>query len=477
MSKEYIAAAFLIAAGMYLVFFYGKQNDAVDEVAKEEKQVQLNEEVKEEEKKESRKVVISKANVSKLKIPSNFPQEIDIYFGSQTGNAEKFSHILEEEGQDLGVICKVIDMEDFDQEELSHSELSIFVVATHGEGDPTDNALRMHSWIKKTSKNKENIPLKNLKYTVFGLGDREYENFCEMGKFFDKKLEELGAFRVYDKFLGDTSGDLEGEFAEWKAKLWPALIAHYEAINTAKTTRERVAPAKKSKYPLKIIEAGDQNTTYQIQPLWIRQYMSGKDVKIHSMREWRQTSKYGSWLEVIYSLKDEFSNDLKFKYETASNLAVFPENDDSDIDRIWKRLNLDKNLKFVFENEEGDKEVRKHPFPTPCTIEEAFRKYWDLRGPLDRNTFKNLSEFAIDESEKIELIRLSSNDTKEEIEAMKNNFTNIMDILERFPSINMTGDVFFQFVPKMMPRYYTIASSSKLSPDKVRIAITVFDDV
>ena len=184
MSKEYIAAAFLIAAGMYLVFFYGQQNDAVDEVAKEEKKVQLNDEVKEEEKKESRKVVISKANVSKLKIPSNFPQEIDIYFGSQTGNAEKFSHILEEEGQDLGVICKVIDMEDFDQEELSQSELSLFVVATHGEGDPTDNALRMHSWIKKTAKNKENTPLKNLKYTVFGLGDREYENFCEMGKFF-----------------------------------------------------------------------------------------------------------------------------------------------------------------------------------------------------------------------------------------------------------------------------------------------------
>ena len=149
------------------------------------------------------------------------------------------------------------------------------------------------------------------------------KTFVRWVNFFDKKLEELGAFRVYDKFLGDTSGDLEGEFAEWKAKLWPALIAHYEAINTAKTTRERVAPAKKSKYPLKIIEAGDQNTTYQIQPLWIRQYMSGKDVNIHSMRECRQTSKYGSCLEVIYSLKDEFSNDLKFKYETASNLAVF----------------------------------------------------------------------------------------------------------------------------------------------------------
>ena len=296
-----------------------------------------------------------------------------------------------------------------------------------------------------------------------------------MGKFFDKKLEELGATRVFDIFLGDTSQDLEREFAEWKSKLWPSLISHYTSINKTNEVREKVAPVKKSLYPLKIIEAGDKIIDNQIQPLCIRQYVHGKDIKIHSMRELRQTSKYGSCLEIIYSLKDDSSPDSeqKFKYETASNLAVFPENDESDINRICKRLNLDKEFKFVFSNEERDKEVRKHPFPTPCTIGDALRKYSDLRGPLDRNTFKHLSEFAIDESEKSELIKLSSNDVKEDIELMKNNFTNIMDILDNFPSINMTGDVFLQFVPKMMPRYYTIASSSKLSPNKVRIAISL----
>ena len=68
-------------------------------------------------------------------------------------------------------------MEDFDREELSQSELSLFVVSTHGEGDPTDNALRMHSFIKKAVRARENTLLKNLKYSVFGLGDRGYENF------------------------------------------------------------------------------------------------------------------------------------------------------------------------------------------------------------------------------------------------------------------------------------------------------------
>ena len=40
----------------------------------------------------------------------------------------------------------------------------------------------------------------------------------------------------------------------------------------------------------------------------------------------------------------------------------------------------------------------------------------------------------------------------------------------------MPCEVFLQLVPKMMPRYYTIASSSKLSPTKVRMAIS-FEEV
>lgn len=56
-------------------------------------------------------VNVSKGDVSNLKLPSNFPTEIDIYFGSQTGTAEKFAKVLEEEVNELGVIARVVDME------------------------------------------------------------------------------------------------------------------------------------------------------------------------------------------------------------------------------------------------------------------------------------------------------------------------------------------------------------------------------
>ena len=68
-------------------------------------------------------------------------------------------------------------MEDFDKEEFKNVELAILTVATHGEGDPTDNALRMHTWLKKSAKNKETELLKGVDFTVFALGDTEYEKF------------------------------------------------------------------------------------------------------------------------------------------------------------------------------------------------------------------------------------------------------------------------------------------------------------
>lgn len=120
---------------------------------------------------------VPKGDLSNLTVPENFPQEVEIYFGSQTGTAEKFSRILEEEGNDLGIIAKVVDMEDFDKDEFKNVELAILVVATHGEGDPTDNALRMHTWLKKNAKNKETELVKGVNYCVFALGDTEYEKY------------------------------------------------------------------------------------------------------------------------------------------------------------------------------------------------------------------------------------------------------------------------------------------------------------
>jgi len=58
-------------------------------------------------------------DLKKLCKPTSFPEDVVIYFGSQTGTAEKFSHIIDEECQKLNINSKVIDLDKFSGEELA----------------------------------------------------------------------------------------------------------------------------------------------------------------------------------------------------------------------------------------------------------------------------------------------------------------------------------------------------------------------
>ena len=56
-------------------------------------------------------------------------------------------------------------------------------------------------------------------------------------------------------------------------------------------------------------------------------------------------------------------------------------------------MGFDLNAKFVLRpNPESTKKTAvKHPFPTPCTVEEALKKYVDLRGPLRKKLLADIA--------------------------------------------------------------------------------------
>ena len=77
--------------------------------------------------------------------------------------------------------------------------LVIFLMANYGEGEPTDNAIDFNKWMTNINKTVRNTYLSNVSFTVFGLGNRQYEFFNRMGAFF-VSLESL-----YQTYILSTS--------------------------------------------------------------------------------------------------------------------------------------------------------------------------------------------------------------------------------------------------------------------------------
>lgn len=66
---------------------------------------------------------------------------MNVYFGSQSGNAQLLAHLLAQEAEQQDMQATAIDLSDFDPKDFSTGEhINVLIMSTFGEGEPTDNA-------------------------------------------------------------------------------------------------------------------------------------------------------------------------------------------------------------------------------------------------------------------------------------------------------------------------------------------------
>ena len=105
---------------------------------------------------------------------------LTIFYGSQSGTAEGFATEMQAEAKLYGFKASVVDLEDYEPEDLAGEEFALFLMATFGEGEPTDNAVQFCEWINNKEEREEGF-LGKVNFAVFALGNRQYEHFCNVG--------------------------------------------------------------------------------------------------------------------------------------------------------------------------------------------------------------------------------------------------------------------------------------------------------
>ncbi|OLY77608.1 Sulfite reductase [NADPH] subunit beta [Smittium mucronatum] len=157
---------------------------------------------------------------------------ITVLYASDNCNAEDVARRVHRGAKQRHMNSEISTMDDFDFDEIEFKSTIVFVVSTAGQGEFPANGRAFWKTLSSAS-----INLSNLKYAVFGIGDREYwprkEDaiyFNKPSKDLDKKLSELNAVRLLDLGLGDDQDDdgFETGFGKWFPELWASLGVNME---------------------------------------------------------------------------------------------------------------------------------------------------------------------------------------------------------------------------------------------------------
>ena len=275
-------------------------------------------------------------------IPNSL-KKVEIYYGSQTGHAAKFSEAISHDLDVIGIENEVIDAFDYTPEMLMNEEVfGIFVMATSGDGDPTDNCAKLHQYIKESEHDGKKVFGGG--YCAFGLCHSDYEHFNAMGSFFDVNIKKVGGIKVAPVGTSDFKhpGDVEDEFKLWKKKVWPKVMAYYEKTSDG-VYFPKDHTVNMPKYPFRVRYVHkDEDLKPKIEDkelhILYRQWTQGQDLPVTSMRELKQSTQHGSTLEVIL---DVTNSDLSYK--TADNISIYSTYSDEYLERLAIRFQLQLN--------------------------------------------------------------------------------------------------------------------------------------
>jgi sulfite reductase (NADPH) flavoprotein alpha-component len=343
--------------------------------------------------------------------------EISILVGSQTGNSEALAEQLHRLAAGRGLKTVVKHMGDYKLPQLKAEKYLLVIVSTYGEGEPPDNAKELVEYLFS----KRAPSLGQMHFAVLGLGDSGYEFFCQTGMDFDRRLEELGALRMYPRV--DCDVDYEASAEAWMEAVLDELAMRLEA---GSQTAEAVPPSVASA------------------PLYSRKQPFPALLLDNIVLNGRGSLKETHHLEL--SLEGS-----GLSYEPGDVLGVCPANAPDVIDDLLQALRLDGTEWVV--RDDG-----KEGF-----LYDALFQHYEITA-ITRPVLKN---YAL----------LTNNPKLDELLRDKQKLSDylygreIIDLVTDFPAGDLSPQAFIDCLRKQPPRLYSIASSLKHHPDEVHITV------
>ncbi|AAU37857.1 assimilatory sulfite reductase (NADPH) flavoprotein subunit [[Mannheimia] succiniciproducens] len=362
---------------------------------------------------------VTNKNAASTLVTEDKPLNVTVLSASQTGNANGVANQLAERLKAEGVNVTRKALKEYKAKTIGDEQFVLLVTSTQGEGEAPEEGVPLY----KLLHGKKAPNLANLEFAVLGLGDTSYPNFCQAGKDFDKRFEELGAKRLLAR--ADADLDFKSTADKWIQDVVEAVKAKsavsasvVASVVSASSAQSAVNYSKENPYTAKLIT--NQKITARD---------SAKDVR-------------------------HFEFDLSgsgLQYKAGDALGVWAENDPDLINEVLGLLKIQPDESVQLNGKSLD-------------IHGALLS----RLELTQNTPAFVKGYAQLANNK-KLTALVSSDKKL---ADYVNDTPIVDVLHDFPA-KISAQQFADLLRPLTPRLYSISSSPEEVGEEVHLSVGV----
>lgn len=420
------------------------------------------------------------------------PPPVHVLFGTVTGNAEEIARRIHAELPSRSLPQgSLLDLANYAKLPCFQPEgqrsLVVIVVSTTGDGDPPDTIRPFMRLLR----NKELHRLANLSFTVLGLGDTNYENFCATGKKVDTALSKLGAQRFYDRGDADDGIGLEVVVEPWLEGLWGALRDAVEKernrgeeilesgmeaalqgdeqllsdVVTAVTVQELgFDEAKLPKvYPPKLVVSALDDVFPAFEPpVSVSQSYNVEYVRSANITAAKLLTAASAEKEVWHmEVTCEGENAIRKTYRPGDAFGVIVENDPDDVTTFMRTIGV-----------EGDtilKIQRNNGFVKMASVAQFVSQFVDLRATPKKALLRCMSNYCSDIKERKRLLHLCSKDGRKNYseQLVTRNMSTVQVLKEIAPSCRAPISLFLDQLPPVAPRWYSATSSPELDGSAV----------
>ena len=350
------------------------------------------------------------------------PKEITVLFGSQTGNCHGLAKKLTKKLEETGMKVTLSSMSDFKPNTLKKLQHLLILVSTHGEGEPPDNAIPFYEFLHS----KRAPQLDGLQYSVLALGDTSYEFFCQTGKDFDKRLEELGGQRLAPRV--DCDVDFDEPASEWMTQVLQSLNQS-GGLSAASGEAAAVALSESTESEY------SRSNPFQAEVL--------ENLNLNGRGSERETR------HIEISL--EGSN---LQYEPGDSLGIYPENHPLLVDELITAMGWNADEEVVI-NKNG--EVRK--------LRDALLRHYEIT-VLTKPLIEQVAKLTGHEGLKGLLEPGHEQELRNYIQER-----DLLDLVQDYGLREVPARDLVGVLRKIPARLYSIASSPKAYPDEVHITV------